>query len=519
MNRIQSTLRSAVATFLLLSIATHVVAQGLGTITFPTSGSAPAQPAFLTGVKALHNFQFDEAAVAFREAQKIDPGFALAYWGEAMSHNHPLWSEQNVDAAKKALERLAPTHTERLAKVRLPKEKAFLEAQQQLYFGPGEKHDRDVAYSTALARMYDQWPEDDEVAIFYALSLLGATRPGDPGFKRQALAASIAERVYQKNPQHPGAAHFIIHAFDDPDHAPLALPAARAYAKIAPASAHALHMPSHIFVQLGMWPEVVASNTVAYKAAVDLIARMKLPEGREDFHALSWLAYGNLMLGKFEEAKQNLELARQAMERNPGNQNIRESYFRMRARQILESAQWERIPLEDPPAAAGSADHGAMPGMPGMSGGSYGSDMSAWTFVAGVSAIKLKDPATAEKALTQLRAMRERVQSTQGDRDMKYLAIQEKSLDALMHLANGSKDEAVKLAKEAADMERTLPTPSGPPSPIKPAIELYGEVLLEAGQAKEAAAAFEQSLLRTPNRAPSVAGAKRAAAKLEGQPK
>ena len=514
MSNIRSALRAPVSAFMLILVATQLAAQGLGTITFPTSGAPPAQSAFLTGVKALHNFQFDEAAAAFRDAQRIDPGFALAYWGEAMSYNHPLWNEQNVDAAGKALQRLAPTHQERLAKARLPKEKALLEAMQQLYFSPGDKHARDVAYSQAMARMYEQWPEDHEIAVLYALSLLGATRPGDPGFKRQALAAAISQRVFQENPQHPAAAHFIIHAFDDPDHAPLALPAARAYAKIAPASAHALHMPSHIFVQLGMWPEVVASNTVAYKAAVDLIARMKLPEGREDFHALSWLQYGNLMLGRFDEAKQNLELARQSMERNAGNQNIRESYFRMRARQILESAQWENIPLDDPPAAAGSAGHDAMPGMAGMSGGAYG-DMSAWTFVAGVSATKLGNLATAEKAVTQLRAMRERVQSKDGERSAKPLAIQEKELAALVHLANGRKNEAVQLAKEAADLELTLPTPSGPPGPIKPALELYGEVLLEAGQPKEAAAVFEQSLLRTPNRTPSVMGAKLAAAKLE----
>src|SRR6185436_12873426 len=157
-----------------------------------------------------------------------------------------------------------PTPAGRVAKAKLPKEKAFFEAQQQLYFGPGDKLARDQAYSQAMARMYAQWPDDHEVAVFYALSLLGTVRPGDTGFRRQALAASIAESVFQQNPKHPAAAHFIIHAFDDPDHAPLGLPAARAYARIAPSAAHALHMPSHIFVQLGLWTDVVASNVDAY---------------------------------------------------------------------------------------------------------------------------------------------------------------------------------------------------------------------------------------------------------------
>ena len=269
----------------------------LGNISFPTSGAPAAQPAFLEGVKDLHSFQFDEAAVAFQKAEQIDPNFAMAYWGEAMSHNHPLWSEVDVPGAKKALEKLAPTMEGRLAKAGTEKEKAYLEAQNQLFFEPGDKLARDNAYSQAMAKMYDRWPADNEVAIFYALSLLGTVRPGDSGFRRQALAASIAIKVYQENPNHPGAAHMIIHSFDDPDHAILALPAARAYAKIAPSAAHALHMPSHIFLRLGMWQDVVDSNTVAYQSATALIQRMHLPEGRGDFHTLGWLEYGNLMLG------------------------------------------------------------------------------------------------------------------------------------------------------------------------------------------------------------------------------
>ena len=266
-------------------------AQELGTIAFPTSGDQAAQPAFLEGVKALHSFQFDEAALAFREAQKIDADFALAYWGEAMSYNHPLWAQQDADAARRVLEQLAPTPEGRAAKAKLPTEQAFLAAADRLFYGPDDKLARDKAYSEAMARMYERWPEDHEVATFYALSLLGTVRPGDVGFRRQARAAAIAQQVFEANPNHPGAAHFIIHSFDDPDHAPLGLPAARAYAGIAPAAAHALHMPSHIFVQLGMWDDVVRSNVNAYAAAVAINTRLKLPEGGEDFHTLSWLAY------------------------------------------------------------------------------------------------------------------------------------------------------------------------------------------------------------------------------------
>ena len=376
-------------------ITTH--SQELGTITFATSAAPAAQPAFLEGVKDLHSFQFDEAAVAFQKAQQLDPGFALAYWGEAMSYNHPLWAQLDLEAARKALEKLAPALDGRLAKARTPKEKAFIDAVNQLFYAPGDKLARDTAYSQAMSRMYGQWPEDHEVAIFYALSLLGTVRPGDTGFRRQALAASIAETVFKENPNHPGAAHFIIHAFDDPDHAILALPAARAYAKIAPSATHAVHMPAHIFVQLGMWEDVAKSNTIAYKLATDLNARMHLPEGREDFHTLSWLEYANLMMGKFDAAKQNVEWAKQAADRNATNAGVRAGYLGMRARYILETGQWEKIPVGDMADAKSGEAHAPMPNMPGMAMGGSNDNSGPWAFIAGVSAAKLGDFATAEK--------------------------------------------------------------------------------------------------------------------------
>ena len=496
---------SAVAVAMLATL-TPIRAQELGTITFPTSGAPAAQAAFLQGVKQLHSFEFDEAAASFQRAQKIDPAFAMAYWGEAMSHNHPLWAQQDTKAAQAILGKIAPTLKERLAKAKLPKEKAFLGAIDVLYNSPGEKLARDNAYSEALAAMYAVWPDDHEVATWYALSLLGTVRPTDRGFRRQALAASIAQKVFAQNPKHPGAAHFIIHAFDDPDHAPLGLPAARAYASIAPSAAHALHMPSHIFVQRGMWEDVRASNIVAYKAAADLNARMKLPEGREDFHTLGWLQYANLMLGNIDEAKANVETAKQAADRNPTNAGIRNGYLGMRARLILETENWERIALDAPAAPAAPDAHASMPGMAGMAMPTS----NVWIFIAGYSAAKLGDLKTAEAAETQLRGAREKREADQNAFSAKYVAVMEKQVGALVRHARGQKDEALTLAKEAMDIELTLPSPSGPPDPFKPAPEFYGELLIEAGKHAEAVAALELSLQRTPNRTPSVKAMQRA---------
>ena len=493
-----------------LFLAARPSTQQFGSITFPTSGAAPAQGTFLTGVKALHNFQFDEAAVAFKQAEAADPQFAMAYWGEAMSHNHPLWAQQDIAKAKEALDRLAPTHEARLAKAKLPKEKAFLEAQQVLYFAPGDKLARDLAYAAAMAKMYEQYPDDNEVGTFYVLSLLGSVRPGDAGYRRQALAASIAEKIFKANPNHPGAAHFIIHSFDDPDHAPLALEAANAYAKIAPSAAHALHMPSHIYVQRGMWEQVRQSNIVAYKAAIDLNAKMKLAEGREDFHTLGWLSYANLMLGNLDESKKNVELAKQAADRNPTNAGIKDGSLGMRARHIQESGQWEKLEL--PAAAAPAAgDHAVMPGM--NMGPSQGS--ATWVYIVGVSAAKLGDLSTADAAEAQLKSIRERAQGGPNAYAVRPHAVREKELGAIIRWAKGQQEEALALAKSAADVEMTMEAPSGPPDPIKPAFELYAELLAEAGRDKEAAAAFQQSLLRTPNRTPSVKGLAKVLAKLK----
>jgi tetratricopeptide (TPR) repeat protein len=480
-------------------------AQELGTIVFPTSGEPAAQPKFLEGVKALHSFQFDEAALAFREAQAIDGDFALAYWGEAMSYNHPLWAQQDLAAARRVLEQLAPTPQGRAAKGALPTERAFLAAADRLFYGSDDKLARDRAYSEAMARMYERWPDDHEVATFYALSLLGTVRAGDGGgFRRQALAASIAQRVFEQNRNHPGAAHFIIHSFDDPEHAPLGLPAARAYASIAPAAAHALHMPSHIFVQLGMWDDVVRSNIDAHAAAVEINTRLKLAEGREDFHTLSWLLYGNLMLGRYDAARANVALARAAAQRNPQNAGIRDGWLAMRGRYLYETGQWEEIALDGSDAHAGHEDS-SMPGMPMSQAGA-----GAWRFYAGASAAKRGDAALAERFAADLGALREQVART-SEFNSRGVAIQEKQVLALAHVARGDLAGALALAKEAADVELTTATPSGPPDLLKPAQELYGELLLDAGRAQEAVAAFERQLLRTPRRTPALLGLARAA--------
>lgn len=485
--RVSIALGLLVTLFLLQTSIAISEAQELGDITFPNSGSEEAQADFLMGVKALHSFQFDEARFAFERAQKIDPSFALAYWGQAMSDNHPLWAQQDRDAAIAVLNRLAPNFEARLAKAATEKEKAFLSAVETLYFSPGEKLQKDFAYSEHMARMHERWPEDDEVSIFYALSLLGTVRPGDQGFRRQALAASISQDVFARNELHPGAAHFIIHSFDDPDHAILALPAATVYAEIAPAAAHALHMPSHIFLQLGMWQDVVDSNIDAYAAAVTVNKKFGLAEGREDFHTLSWLAYANLMLGQFDRANEDLGRARAALDRNPDSARVHNGYLNMRSRHVLETGQWEDVPLA----------------APGTTEGNHAN----WVSVVGISAARLGNSERASAAIARLGMIRERMESAGRAYDAKKVSILEKEVVAVLSLVSGDEQRAVEVARDAAEMElQEMKAPSGPPDPIKPAVELYADILLAANRPAEAIAAYERSLQWIPLRAPSISG-------------
>ena len=457
----------------------------LGVIDFPNSGAAGAQTPFLTGMKALHSFEFEDAGEAFRKAQAMDSQFALAYWGEALSYNHPLWAEQDDKAARASLARFAPTPEARWKKTRAGRERGLMKAVDVLY-GPDDKLSRDIAYSEAMQRLHEAFPEDGEIATLYALSLLGTVRPGDKGFGRQMRAGAIALEVFARNPRHPGAAHFIIHAFDDPEHAILALPAAKAYASIAPAAPHALHMPSHIFVQLGMWEAVVTSNAASYKAAIDHVERKGLERGRSEYHALQWYHYGQLQLGNEEKVEWALGEAFRTLEVFPTTR-VRDGTMSMLARSILETERWSEF------------DHGLLT--------DADRDHSALQFVAGLSGAYTGNEKAAEAALANIMEARQHfLKDATKAYPARITAVEEKELQAAMAVAQGDGDTAERFLIEATTLEADLNAPSGPPLPMKPAFEMYGEFLSAHGRLEEAAAQFKKALERTPNRTKSLQG-------------
>jgi hypothetical protein len=474
-------------------------ASELGRIDFPTSGSAPAQQAFLRGVLLLHSFEYEDAAEEFRNAQKIEPSFAMAYWGEAMTANHPIWMDRDRDAARSTLERLAPTAAERLGKAPTAREKAYLDAVEILY-ADGEKAERDRAYADAMGRLKERFPEDLEAASFYALALLG-TCEGRRDVSTYMKAAAVAEEVFAKNPEHPGAAHYLIHSYDDPVHAPLGMRAARVYAKIAPAATHALHMPSHIFLASGMWDEVVSSNEASWKASVDRAERKSLGPDAHSFHALSWLSYGYLQQGRYEDARRTVALM-EADASGAGSARARSALVAMRAAYRVETGRW---PGEAPGAAA--ADGSSVPAL----------DL----FVRGLDAVESGDRQAADRALSKLAAgapADDSYHSHGGDSKPDVSPrpttdeVLRKLLEAKVQFAAGHRDRAIALAREAAANEDAMTYEFGPPDVVKPSHEMLGEMLLAAGRPGEARVEFDASLARAPGRARSLLGLARSAA-------
>jgi hypothetical protein len=469
----------------------------VGEVEFANSGAKAAQADFLYGLAQLHNFEYEDAAKAFRRAEAIDPNFAMAYWGEAMTFNHPVWNQRNRSGAMAALAKLGPSEEERLKKAPSEREKDYLRAVEILYLD-GPKKERDAAYAEAMEKLHRRYPDDVDAAAFYALALLG-TSEGVRDVRVYMQAAGILMPLFYKYPHHPGVAHYLIHSCDDPVHAVLALPAARAYAKIAPNAAHAQHMTSHIFMALGMWDDVIAANESARRVANE--QRVAAGKGPSDCgHYNFWLEYGYLEKGRAADAKRLVEgcrreaaaagmAARTRGVLDPDDARVN-SYLAMRTRYVIDTAGWsDEVALE-------SVDAG-----PGLQAGWD----KAW--LNGFAAARRGETEAAQEKLDELEAMLpkfpaefDRAGEPPESPERKVPEIQRDQLKALILDANGHGDEAIALVQKAAGLEQALPYAFGPPDPAEPSYELLGELLMKHDRATEAAAAWQQALLRAPNR-------------------
>ncbi|MCM3872499.1 MAG: tetratricopeptide repeat protein [Pyrinomonadaceae bacterium] len=509
----------ALALLATLTVTIQAQTSQLGRVEFPTSGSEQAQAHFLRGVAALHSFWFEEALDAFRESTRIEPDFMMGYWGEAMAHNHPLWSEQDTSAAREVLKKIkeTPKLTQR--------ERAYLDAVKVLY-GEGDKPTRDTAYSAAMEKIYRDYANDLDAAAFYSLSLLALVRSEEKSYRLQARAGAIALDVYEKNPNHPGAAHYIIHAFDDPEHAILALPAARRYAGIAPEAHHARHMPSHIFLQLGMWPEAASSNESAWEASDTWMKRKNLAPGVRDYHSLHWLLYVYLQQGRYRKAEELVALMKKTMSETGYENKLRPGYYEnnyasMAAAFVVETERWNLASTLFPPATEAGQVAAASPA-PNAHGGHGGSQPVSTD---GPGTVRTSDRgqklSTFVRGLANAQGSSEAVEkvtkreTTSGKPE--YGTVGELEIAAVAASVKRDHDRAAELMRQAIKLEEEMGPPSGPPGVIKPAHELFGEILLRAGKPEAAREQFKTALLRQPNRARSLLGAARAAAQAGDQ--
>ena len=469
----------------------------LGALSFPTSTSVTeAQQAFERGMLLLHLFEYPFARDEFRLAQELDPDFAMAYWGEAMTHNHPIWDEQDRHSARAVMAALGATPDERLARSDAPREKGLLAAIEVL-FGPGTKAERDQKYMRAMELLAASYPEDHEIQLFYALSIMGV-HAGVRDTAAYMMVTAIAQSVFSDNPRHPGAAHYLIHGVDDPVHAVLGLEAARALAVMAPDAGHSLHMTSHIFTALGMWKDVVAAN----EAAVRVQNAMRQERGeavRHWGHYNYWLLYGYLQQGRHEAARKLLLAARADLDAHgkPPDQrmildpdrDITGSVVQMWARYLIETRDWS-------------------------------GDIADWTFrtadaydpnltFAFIQALRAGQDSRASGVTTwlqQFQNLANELAEAIGEQDeqaptdllfLKRLAVMEQEMLSVYEMARGEKSRAVVAAREASRLEGEMPFSFGPPFVDLPAAEWLGEMLLAAGEPEAAAQALELQLERS----------------------
>lgn len=471
----------AVAMALALFVSVAAFAQtGAGDVAFANSGSPEAQEEFLHGLALLHDFEYEDAAVSFRAAQKIDPSFAMAYWGEAMTYNHPLWLQQDRDAARAVLARAPEARTRR--------EQDYMHAVAVLY-GDGTKEERDAKYSEAMAAVHDKYPDDVDATAFYALSLLG-TRAHHRDYATYMRAAALLEEVFPTHQHHPGVLHYLIHSYDDPVHAPLGLRAARLYSDVAPNAAHAQHMISHIYIALGMWDDVIAANRRAIAVAE---RRHAMPCG----HYPTWLEYAYLQEKKFDDARKILDGCASAPE----------------SKAALDSASEMRVLYL---TSGGTLENAAVPK------GATAEEKFTFAYGDALAAAQRGDTAALDDASTRLHALAKELgapkehasmvmtQAATGDRP----AIVLLQVEAVQRAANGKRDEAIALLEKAAAAERAMAFEFGPPVVEKPSYELLGDQLLAAGRTSEAEKAYRSALERMPGRTRSLEGLLAAQKKL-----
>lgn len=501
----------------------------LGRVNFVVSCTPQAQRQFNRAVAWLHSFEYQEAEKAFTEVTATDPRCGMGYWGIGMSNYHPLWAPPTADELQKGASAIEKAKT---AGARTPRERAYIAA-IELFYKDADKVDhrtRAFAYSDAMKQLYQRYPADREAGVFYALTLVATgMMSNDKTYAREKEAAQILNRVLAREPQHPGVAHYIIHSYDYPALAQLALPAARSYAKIAPASSHAQHMPSHIFTRLGLWQEAIRSNLDAASAAKAHASRNRMPGAwDQQLHAMDYLTYAYLQGARDKEAWGVLEELRKIQSVEPQSFVVAYSAAAIPARYALERRRWDeaaRLPLpQSEMGTAPSASGGVSPGSPDMSQSSGTTILKTfpwqrfqWAvahvhYARAMGAARSGDPTSARQEVEKLASIQKALVEVKGGYDWaKQVDIERMVATAWLLHAEGKTEESLRLMRSAADLDDATDKHPVTPGAILPAREQLGELLLELKQPSAALQEFETSLLTAPNRFNGLYGAARSA--------
>lgn len=482
----------------------------LGVVDITISGNENAQPHFEKGLLLLHSFEYEDARDAFLEAQKIDPKMHMAYWGEAMTYNHSLWHEQDYEAATDVLSKLdslpLEKHTTEI-------ERDLIESVRILYHPKTEKEDRDVAYSAFLKDLHKKYPTNQEVAAFYALSLLGSVPEGRDDVI-YGKGAKIAQGILEENPNHPGALHYLIHSYDDPNHATLALNAANAYSKVAPDASHALHMPSHIYVAMGMWDQVISSNIDSYQASITRMEKKQLDNDARGYHAFHWLQYGYLQKGDFEEARKMVLDMKKYVSEKP-SKKARVHLVFLKGTYLSETDDWDgnisdvAIDINDLNISVRSQYHF----LEGMKAYNKHNSKKIDSVLAAINQDINRETFIVNEGSSKLCSNVSRDEATQTD--LKEAQIRQNQLLALQAEMNQNQILAEQHFLKSIAIENSISYSYGPPAIQKPTHELYADWLLSQKRNVEAQQQYTIAQKNGPGRLRILNGLKKARQNIE----
>ncbi|MGC2552299.1 MAG: hypothetical protein WA437_18700 [Candidatus Sulfotelmatobacter sp.] len=464
----------------------------LGTVVFPVSCAPSVQKPFQRGVALLHSFWYEEAEKEFSQIAADDPGCAMAHWGIAMSLWHQLWNKPDAKVIQRGLDEVHEAKTTDGPVT--AREKAYIAAISAFYSNSKKlNHEgRAKAYSDQMKKVYETYPDDHEAAVFYALSLLASEPEGDATFANRKQAAAILEKLFATEPDHPGVAHYLIHACDKPQLAQLGLPAARRYAQVAPAAPHALHMPSHIFARVGLWQDDINSNLASIAASRKTAAMGMGGEGHQ-FHAMDFLFYAYMQSGRDSDARALIEEIRAMPNKKDdmygtGYDPHQAALAHLTALYPIEMHDWAGAAALPPTEVGGTAEE------------------STIYWARAIGSAHLRKPEDVRKDLAAIESLHQKLVAEKSD-FADAVEGDRKEAQAWLAFAEGKDDDAVEAMRPIADKEDTL---GDEPEGI-PAREMIADMLLEAKRPQQALVEYQTDLKLNPNRFDGLYGAARAA--------